>query len=107
MTDSDLNDKRRASGRYDPILAAWTNSQSVTKTFLKKGESLTTVQRAGVIVISLTIAGTGLDLGFDAMGAFRVGSSNAFFSALPSVCLLVFGMLGLRNALRFRSKSND
>ena len=104
--DPHLDKNRQTDRRYDPILAAWTNSPSVTKAFLKNGESLSFVQRAGVILISLVIVGTGLDLGIDAIEAFRAGSSNVFFSALPSIFLLVFGMLGFRNAMRIRKRKS-
>jgi hypothetical protein len=107
MTEDDFKKEHHTARRYDPILAAWTNSPSVTKAFLKNGESLTRVQRAGVVVISLTIAGTGLNLGFDAIDAFRAGSSSIFISALPSIFLLVFGMLGLRNALRPKKRKPE
>jgi hypothetical protein len=106
MTESDPDKNRQPARGYDPILAAWTNSPSIIKAFLKNGESLTFIQRAGVILISLTIAGTGLDLGFDAIEAIRAGSSSVLFSVLPSVFLLVLGMLGFRNAIRLGKRKS-
>ncbi len=47
-TESDF-EKQEPDQSYDPVLAAWTNSPSVTKAFLRNGESLTPIQKAGII----------------------------------------------------------
>jgi hypothetical protein len=89
---------------YDPVRSAWTNSPSVTAVFLKNGESLRPIQRAGVIVISLMVVANGVYFGFDAYDAIRSGSPTELFFAALAVFLLAMGGLGLRNALRFKPR---
>jgi hypothetical protein len=43
MSDSDFEKKRQPDQRYDPVVAAWADSQPVTKAILKNGESLTPI----------------------------------------------------------------
>jgi len=88
----------------DPIRRAWTNSPVLTRVFLKDGELLKPIQRAGIILISLFIVGSGINLFSDAVATFRSGDSGYLNSGGPAVFLLVFGGLGLRNALRFKRR---
>ena len=104
MKRPDRQKEYKNGQEYDPISAVRANSLSVARAFLKEGASLTIVQRAGVFLISLMIIGWGLYFGLDAIDAYKANGPRVLSSAPPSIFLIVFGLLGLRNAMRFRGR---
>jgi hypothetical protein len=107
MTDPGFENEHQPGKRNDPVLVALTSSPSVTETFLKSGESLKPIQRAGVCVISLLIIGWGIYFAADAFDGFQAGSPRLLASCAVSLFLIMFGTLGLRNALRFKRRKVD
>ena len=84
------------------------SSAPVIRALLKDGESLKPVQRAGVFVISLMIIGWGIYFIADDLEAIHHGSPRYLLFGVPSLFLIVVGLLGFANALRFRKgKSLD
>jgi hypothetical protein len=76
------------------------------RSWLKNGESMSLIQRIGYTIFSLLFFGAGLFLCQSAMIELRSGDENsqvfAALFALASLFFLVFGILGLRNVLRFK-----
>jgi hypothetical protein len=76
------------------------------RSWLKNGESMSLIQRIGYTIFSLLFFGAGLFLCQSAMIELRSGDENsqvfAALFALASLFFLVFGILRLRNVLRFK-----
>jgi hypothetical protein len=87
---------------YDPIRTFWTQSGSFHTAWFKNGESLSILQRAGYTVFSLLFISIGLYLSRFAVMFAREGDFMTLIFGGCSVGFLVFGVLGLRNVLRFR-----
>jgi hypothetical protein len=91
---------------HDPLQTAAGQSDVFNRSWLKNGESMNLVQRIGYTIFSLFFFGAGLFLCQSAMIELRSGIENslvfAALFALASFFFLVFGVLGLRNVLRFR-----
>jgi hypothetical protein len=91
---------------YDPLQAAERQTHSFNRSWLKNGESMTLTQRLGHTMFSLLYFGIGLYLLQPMMINFRSsGAISVVFTALfglASLFFLVFGILGLRNVLRFK-----
>lgn len=86
----------------DPIQASRTQSGSFNAAWLRNGESLSILQRAGFTIFSLLFTGTGLYLvRFAVMFARQRDFMTLIFGGC-SVGFLTFGMLGLKNVLRFK-----
>jgi hypothetical protein len=93
---------------YDPITLTRNNSPSLTRAFLRDGDTLRPIQRAGVIVIAFMILGWGVYFAADALEAIHGGSPRYLLFGGPSLFLIVIGLLGVVNALRRkRRKSRD
>lgn len=97
--------ERQLGPKYDPILSPRLDSPATTRAFLKNGESLSPIQRAGIFVISFMIIGWAIYFAADAVDGFRSGSPRFLGSCAVSLFLLVFGTLALRNALRFKRRA--
>lgn len=76
----------------------------LTRTFLKNGETLKPVQRAGVLVISSLIIGWGIYFASDALDAIHNGSPRYFLTGGQALFLVIVGTLGVRNGLRFKER---
>jgi hypothetical protein len=91
---------------YDPLQAANRQTHSFNRSWLKDGESMTLTQRIGHTLFSLLYFGIGLYLLQPMMIDLRSsGAMSLVFTALfgvASLFFLVFGILGLRNVLRFK-----
>ena len=93
--------------RYDPVISAGANSPWLTRAFLKDGETLKPMQRAGIIVISLMVIAWGVYFAADSFDAFHNGSPRYLLFGAPSLFLLAIGLMGFTNALRFRRRKSD
>ncbi len=96
-------DRKRAATRrrYDPIQALWSQSRTFHTAWLRNGESLNTLQRTGYTVFSLLFVAMGLYLSRFAVMFLRQGDFMIVIFGPVSLGFLVFGVLGLRNILRF------
>jgi hypothetical protein len=92
---------------YDPVISSRVNSAQLTRAFLKDGNTLRPVQRVGVLVISLMIIGWGVYGSADALDAKHTGSPLFVFLGIPSVSLIVIGLLAFTNALRFKKRKSS
>jgi hypothetical protein len=92
---------------YDPIRKSIRESPNIWAVWLRNGESMTWIQRIGFAVVSLGYFSFGLFIATLAIGSFRdgdllsLGSVGAVVGVVAGVCLLIVGILGLRNVLRF------
>ena len=96
-----------ASKSYDPLQRAEIESPSFNAAWLKNGESLTLFQRAGFTFFSLVFLGIGLGLTKFSLLEFR--ESDLTFTLIfgaGSLFFILFGVLGLRNVLRFGNGEN-
>ena len=82
------------------------SSAPLIRAVLKNGETLKPIQRAGVFVISLMIIGWGIYFVADALDAIHNGSPRYLLFGVPSLLLIVLGLIGFANALRFRKGSD-
>jgi hypothetical protein len=86
----------------DPIQAVRTQSSSFNTAWLRNGESLSILQRTGFAIISLLFTAVGLYLvRFAVMFARQRDFMTLIFGGC-SVGFLIFGVLGLKNVLRFK-----
>jgi len=95
----------RQTSRYvghDPIHTAWTQSSIFNTAWLKNGESLNVLQRAGYTLFSLLFVAFGLYASRFAVMFAREGDFMVVIFGPVSIGFLVFGALGLRNVLRFK-----
>lgn len=103
MNESQKEPKQAAKHRgYDPIRALWTQSGAFHTAWFKNGESLSTFQRAGYTLFSLLFVAIGLYLSRFAVMFAREGDFMVLIFAGCSLGFFVFGLLGLRNVLRFK-----
>jgi hypothetical protein len=92
---------------YDPIRKNWREGKLIDRAWLKDGERLTWTQRIGFAMLSLCIFSGGLLIATSAIGflrdvdLFSLNSVGAVFGVVAGVCLLILGILGLKNVLRF------
>ena len=92
---------------YDPIRKSWRESQTFNAAWLKNGERLTWIHRIGLAIVSLCSFTCGLLFATPAIGYLRNGdlfsleSMAAAIEAVAGVFLLIMGILGFRNVLRF------
>jgi hypothetical protein len=100
-TQRELNQAENYRGP-DPIQALWTQSSSFHMAWLKNGESLSTLQRSGYTIFSLLFLAIGLYLSRPAVMFAREMDFMVVIFAPASLGFLTFGVLGLRNALRFK-----
>jgi hypothetical protein len=99
---SDIQKERTDKYRgHDPIQTLWTQSGSFHTAWLKNGESLSILQRAGYTAFSLLFTAIGLYLSRFAVMFAREGDFMTLIFGGCSLGFLVFGVLGLRNVLRF------
>ena len=96
------NEERQ--GNRDLVTSMTTNSPTLTRAFLKDGETLKPVQRTGVLVISVLVLGWGAYFAADSWEAIHNSSPRSLLSCGPALVLSVMGLLGMRNALRFKAK---
>jgi hypothetical protein len=89
---------------HAPLRSAKSQAPGFNRAWLKNGESMPALQRIGFAVISLLFLLYGLYLLQDAVHFFREGSLECLFFGIPSLGLLYFGALGLRNVLRFHHR---
>jgi hypothetical protein len=83
------------------------SSTPIIRAVLKGGETLKPFQRAGVFVVSMMIIAWGVVLAMDAIEAMHNDSPRYLLVGAPSLFLIVFGLLGFRNALRFKKGSSS
>lgn len=96
------SDSERAAGNYDPLQRAATETHSFNTSWLKNGESLTVFQRIGFTVFSLAFFGMGI--GLVQFFLLEIRDSDLIFTLIfgaSSLFFILFGVLGLRNVLRF------
>lgn len=93
-------------GESDPLRTARSQSNAFNKSWLKSGESMTLTQRIGHTLFSLIFLGIGLSLGRASIVEVRSGDVMFLLFALASLFFLLFGGLGLKNVLRFRSNKS-
>jgi hypothetical protein len=92
---------------YDPIRKSWREGKLIDRAWLKDGEKLTWTQRIGCAILSLCIFSAGLLLATSAIAFLRDGDLfsldgvSAVIGLVASICILILGILGLRNVLRF------
>lgn len=107
--DSSQKEREEAT-RYrgnDPLQASWSQSRTVNTAWLKNGESLSILQRIGFTLFSLLFVAIGLYL-IRWSVVFLTGGDFMLLIFVPaSFGFLFFGVLGLRNVLRFRKDGTD
>ena len=92
---------------YDPIRKSWRENQTFNVAWMKNGERLTWIQRVGFAIVSLCFFAFGLFFAALAIGSLRegdllsLGSVGAVVGVVAGLFLLILGILGLRNVLRF------
>jgi hypothetical protein len=91
----------------DPLESIRREAPSFNQMWLKDGESLLMIQRVGFTIFSLAFFACGIFLVNGAILSFREGSAVCIFMAVPSPFLLIFGLLGLRNILRFKPRDES
>jgi hypothetical protein len=88
--------------KNDPVQAVRTQSRSFNAAWLKNGESLSILQRTGFAIFSLLFTSVGLYL---VRFAIMFAKQRDFMTLIFGGCsagFLVFGILGLKNVLRFK-----
>jgi hypothetical protein len=90
---------------YGPLLRTERETPSFNRAWLKDGEKLTVLQRAGFTIFSLFFLAVGLVLAGYAAMAYEDGSFFALVVALVCLFFMAIGILGLRNVLRFPKAS--
>jgi hypothetical protein len=87
---------------HDPLEYTRRESLSFNRMWLKNGERLTPVQRTGFAIFSLMFCAGGVFLADGSLMSIDDGANFfAFFMGIGSIFFLVFGLLRLRNILRF------
>jgi hypothetical protein len=92
---------------FDPIRKSWRESPTFYSQWLKNGYNMTWAQRIGFGIISFVLFSSGLLFVTLAINSIRngdlisIGTLGAICAIVAGLFLLVFGLLGLRNALRF------
>lgn len=71
---------------------------------LKDGQALKPIQRVGVFVVSLMILAWGIGFAADALEAIHNDSPRYLLFGAPSLVLIMIGVFGLVNALRFKKR---
>jgi|SRR5271156_4144676 hypothetical protein len=97
----------------DPLEAQRRESKSLNTAWFKNGESLNLIQRPGFTRLSLFFFASGLYIAVDCIQIWREGISTPtaetlFFltiGTIASLFFLAFGVLGLRNVLRFKKEN--
>jgi hypothetical protein len=87
---------------YDHMQAVRDEAPSFNRSWLKNGEPMPQIQRAGFTVFSWVFFLYGLWLLVGAAQMFREGDVVLLLHGLASTVLLFVGFLGLRNVLRFK-----
>jgi hypothetical protein len=87
---------------YDHMQAVREEAPSFNRSWLKNGESMPLIQRAGFTVFSLVFFLYGPWLLVGAVQMFQEGDVVFVLYGLASTVLLFVGFLGLRNVLRFK-----
>lgn len=98
------NDQRpdRNYREDDPIRNLWSQSGSFHTTWLKNGESLNILQRTGFMIFSLLFIALGLYFSRLIITLARERDFMVVIVGAVGLGFLVFGVLGLRNVLRFK-----
>jgi len=92
---------------YDVLEAARRQSPKVDFLWLKNGEAQNLLQKIGFAILSLFWFGGGLFLSSWCAGEWRDGDVFWFLvSGCIAAFFLIFGVMGLRNVLRFKHESN-
>ena len=91
----------QAEAHHDPLQSIQEQAPTLTRSWLLSGESMSLIQRIGFTIISLNLLLGGFFLLSWAIQFLKAGKGTFIFLALPSVALLLFGTIGLRNVLRF------
>lgn len=92
----------------DPLQNVREQAEDFNATWLKHGESMPRIQRIGFIVFSFVSIAAALWLGSAAWDNFlENGLFFVLFYATAALFFMTFGILGLRNALRFRKPRVD
>jgi hypothetical protein len=103
--DQELNPPRPG---HDPLQNVRDQTGNFNATWLKHGECMPRVQRAGFIALSLTSIAVGLFIFSGAWDNLREGNLVFVpFYAVAALFSTILGILGLRNALRFKGRTAD
>jgi hypothetical protein len=92
---------------YDPIRKSWREAGSFNLAWLKNGEKMTWMQRIGFATMSFIVFSSGLlveTLAINSLlnGEFlSLGTVAVVGGIAVGLFVLVLGVLGLRNVLRF------
>jgi hypothetical protein len=101
-------DLLHAKQGYDPLQTANSQSGTFNQSWLKNGESLTLLQRAGYTLLSLLFFGFGLFGVVACVDSFRDAAwVFVLIFGLASLFCMVLGVGGLRNVLRFEANHDD
>lgn len=93
---------------HDPLLNVRDQAGSFNATWLKHGECMPFVQRVGFIALSLAFVAAGVFL-FSGAWDNLLERDLIFvpFYAVAALFTAALGILGLRNALRFKGRTAD
>ena len=92
---------------YDPIRKSWREAGSFNFSWLRNGEKLTWTQRIGFAIISFLVFSSGLLVETLAINSLingellSLGTLAIIGGILIGLLVLILGLLGLRNVLRF------
>ena len=90
---------------HDPLQRVRDEAPAFNRVWMKNGESLSLVQRVGFTIFSLVFCLGGAWMLQGAVEEFHEGSFASIFFVLGSIPLVIPGILGLRNVLRFDRSS--
>lgn len=92
----------------NPLISAKRQAPTLFSRWFTHGESLNTFQRAGYSVLSLMCVAFGLFGIRGGMDAVQMGVKAAgLYFGMMGICMVVVGVFGLKNVLRFPSKSEN
>jgi hypothetical protein len=91
----------------DPLTKASAQSRDFSSAWLRNGDKLNWIQRIGYAIVSFLFLSMGLYLLNDAIVGFREASPTYWLSGLASIFLIIFGVLGLVNVLRFKKTNGS
>lgn len=93
---------------HDPMVLTRDQAPTFNNAWMKNGESMPLVQRIGFMIFSLLCCQCGAFLISGAIENFREDNLIYLFFVAASLVMIVPGILGLRNVLRFpRRNSKD
>jgi hypothetical protein len=101
-----LSEDSQPNTVYDPLQKAHRESTNFNRAWLKNGESLRPIQRAGFVIFSICFLFTGFFFADVCWAILREATAadgglfEGYFSGLAALGFLYLGYTGLKNALK-------